>query len=487
MEQHTLAINASLLEPEREHTRIVQPREVTIDEAYDLAGGHGRYQALVALSITVSQISSMAYLFAIPLFQTFPVVHGCPGLNGTDICESAEQACKYENRWYDDARFNFVTEFDLLCSEYKASYLASAYPVGFLLGSLLFTSLSDMIGRLPVMVLGQGGMILSVLILFFFASYTNCLLCTGLCGFFSVASLYMGYAYSYDSNHSRYVTFYATYVGVVFAVGELLVAGIMWMQVPWRTLCKVYIIFSALYVVFPLFLSEAPRYFYSKGQVRAAERRFRSIARINGAEFPYPIQLKDTCDVSAQAVSLCDKLKLLTTRWVLVRLLLCSVMYFSCGFIYYGISLNVHKFKGNVYLNVAVNAVAEIAADITACILAYKVGPKIPLALSFLIACAAFVVQYFFTQDSLAMSSACLYLGKFGISGSFTLIYTMAGKLFPTAISATAIGILGIFERIAASLSPIIGNVPVMFSMITIGCALSSSIVAVVVAGKLKK
>eukprot|EP01022_Parablepharisma_sp_SALTPOND_P025707 TRINITY_DN603_c1_g1_i1.p1 TRINITY_DN603_c1_g1~~TRINITY_DN603_c1_g1_i1.p1 ORF type:complete len:562 (+),score=13.73 TRINITY_DN603_c1_g1_i1:219-1688(+) len=468
--EEPLPINVSFLTPPTSS----KPRELTIDEAYELTGGHGFYQVLVAASVAISQVSCMAFLFCIPLFQTFPVIKGCP--NG--ICESAAEACSSPTRYYEDIHFNFITEFDLVCEEFKASLISSAFPVGFIFGSLIFSSLADLLGRIPTILIGQAGMIFSVLVLVFFASYNVCLVCTGLCGFFSVASAYQGYTFSYDSNHSKYVPFYATYVGVVFALGELLVALVMWGQVRWRTMSAIFMIYAALYAIFPIILQEAPRYFYSKGKVKAAVKGFKFIARMNGKEIKESFTLNDNCKIATKAATVKETIKLLLTRWVLVRVLLSVFLFFSSGFIYYGLCLNVEKFEGNVYLNAVINAIAEVIADVTACMFANRVGVGKPLVAAFLLTAVALFSQYL-TEWSVVLSSIFLYLGKFGISGCLTLIFMLAGKLFPTSIIATIIGILGLFEKLGATLSPIVGNVQILLFLVAIGCAFTSSVIAI--------
>eukprot|EP01022_Parablepharisma_sp_SALTPOND_P021392 TRINITY_DN41_c2_g1_i1.p1 TRINITY_DN41_c2_g1~~TRINITY_DN41_c2_g1_i1.p1 ORF type:complete len:507 (+),score=33.66 TRINITY_DN41_c2_g1_i1:122-1642(+) len=465
-------INLSLLVPSES---VIKPKELTIDEAYDMTGGHGRYQLLVAISIAVSQISCMTFIFCLPLFQTFPVIRGCA--NG--ICEDVTEACNSPTRWYEDIHYNFITEFDLVCSEFKASLITSAFPVGFIIGSLILSSLSDMLGRIPTILIGQAGMIFSILVLVFFASYDVCLICTGICGFFSVPGAYQGYTISYDSNHSKYVTLYATYIGVIIAVGELCVALIMLAEIRWRTMCVIFMIYAALYAIFPLILQEAPRYFYSKGRVKAAVKGFKFIAKVNGKEIKERFTISDTSRISTKASSMKETISLIFTKWVLIRVALSIVIFFSSGFIYYGLCFNMQKFKGNVHINAIVAAIVEIAAVSTGGIFVNKLGLGRPLVSAFLLTAVSLIFQYF-TQWSVVLSSISLYVGKFGISAALTMIFMLAGKLFPTSIIATTIGILGFFEKMGATLSPIMGDIQVLLFVMAIACAFASSVIAFV-------
>lgn len=214
---------------------------VTVDEAYDLAGGHGRYQFLVALSAGIISITSMMYLFSVPLFLIFPEVRGCP----EGLCPTKEAACRVRYT-YADHSFNFVTEFDLLCSEFRGSLVATMFSVGFCAGILAFGTIGDTLGRLAAFTVGTLGTSLSILMLLLFPEYVVCLIASGLCGFFASGCFPQGLTYAYDSCHSKYVTFYATFMNTAFTVGELFVALFMWTGVSWRTMAIVKLQHSVL-------------------------------------------------------------------------------------------------------------------------------------------------------------------------------------------------------------------------------------------------
>eukprot|EP01022_Parablepharisma_sp_SALTPOND_P012390 TRINITY_DN158_c0_g1_i1.p1 TRINITY_DN158_c0_g1~~TRINITY_DN158_c0_g1_i1.p1 ORF type:complete len:501 (+),score=10.52 TRINITY_DN158_c0_g1_i1:329-1831(+) len=467
----TLPLNASLITPRK---------SITLDEGYTLTGGHGRYQVYVAISVGLTMICSMWYLYCVPIFLSFPTVYGCKD----GACKNFKEACKAPYYKYKDAHHNFITEFDLLCEEFTASLIPSAYPVGFLLGSLLFTSAADTFGRIPVLLLGQGGMGLSILVLIFFPSYNVCLVCTGICGFFSVACFFPSYSYAYDANHSSRVKMYAAFMAVSAAVGELMVALIMWFEISWRAMCGVFVALCFAYSVFPIILNEAPRYFYTKGHTKAARKAFMKIAKVNRVELESNFVVEDTAKTATKAGSFKDNLKLLFQRWVLLRILLCSFLFFTTGFVYYGISLNVEKFQGNLYLNAVLNAIAEIVADLTAFVFAHKIGLRKSLVAAFSIMTVGLSCQYASGESMLVLADLGLYIAKFGVSAGFTLVYTLAGELFPTAVISTAIGILGLCDRLGAMLSPIAGDIQEVFFLVAVASSIGSVIISFFAGGK---
>jgi len=453
---------------------------LTIDEAYDMAGGHGCYQYVVAIAVSLAVFTNIFYLFSIPLFLVFPVVLD---ENGKRF-EDSDTACASPYRYYQDPEFNYITEYDLLCNQFKASIIPSTFQIGFMIASLTLSNIIDRLGRIPILLLEQCGIVLSLSGLIFFNSYTTCIIFTGLCGFFSFFPLC--YTFAYDSNNSKYVGFYSSYIGITYAVGEILVVGVMWLGIKWRIACLVMIMLCILFLIFPWFIEESPRYKYSKGRLNAAIRTFERIAKFNGRVFTSDFTLKDESETSTKAVSFCEQLRLLCQGWIVIRLIICGFLFFTCGFIYYGFSLNVHKFIGNTYLNALFNGIAEIIGVSLAFILSKYKGIRIPLLLSYVITCFALIIQHW-QRDHQVITNSAMYVGKFSVSSSFTMVYMLGGELFPTAINSTCLALLALCESLGAILSPILGDYEIIFMIISIICSFVAAFAVVVLYYILRK
>ena len=135
-----------------------QPLELTVDDAYDMAGGHGRYQFLVAISVSIAVFTNLFYLFFIPLFLIHPEVLD---INGNPF-NSKDEACKASYRRYKERYFNFITEYDLLCDDMKASIISSVFQFGYILASLTISNVTDHVGRLPLFYVEQLGITVSL-------------------------------------------------------------------------------------------------------------------------------------------------------------------------------------------------------------------------------------------------------------------------------------------------------------------------------------
>ena len=148
-----------------------------------------------------------------------------------------DAACDGSYRRYEDKNYNFITEYDLVCDNMKSSIIASVFQFGYIVASLTLSNLSDRIGRRVIFIIEHIGIILSMAIMMIFSSYAMCIICTFCCGFFCF--LPICYTYAFDWNHSRHVAIYSTYVGIIYAVGEILVVAVMWFGSSWRIACGV--------------------------------------------------------------------------------------------------------------------------------------------------------------------------------------------------------------------------------------------------------
>ncbi len=451
-----------------EKRHLVSPVLVTMDEAYELAGGHGKYQLLVAVCSTITIISSMLYLFSIPMFLKFPKTSECTTDNGAEIpicnvtmteCYNSSLLYRYEN-----LRFNFVSEYDLICDDVKATLIASVFSIGACFGCLLFSALSDAIGRLPVLFIGEAGMIAGTCYLVFFSSYQVCIWATIATGFFALACGPPSFSFAYDSMHAKYIPLYSTYINAVFAVGEILVALVMWSQITWRTMCGLILCWHSMFFIMFFVLYESPRFLITKGRAEEAGRALEYIAQLNSASLPKPIHIKD---VAGPAGSSESTLKILLSPRMLCYLLVCSSLFLASGFVYFGISMSVQRLKGNLYVNVIINGVAEMVAVVLSGVAVKRYGNKGAVVGSLMITCVAVALQNTFDWN-VVISSCCLYVAKFGISAAFNIAYICSGELFPTSVKGTALGIGVLCGRVGGLVAPMVSLNPTLQATLSV-------------------
>ncbi len=447
-----------------------QPKTMTIDEAYDSIGRFGKYQIWVC----ISSLITMMYIFSVPLFLIFPPVNGCPA-GSSSVCQNSDDACAVNvTRSYPDPHFNYISEFDLTCNDIAATSIALAFVIGSLVGSFLFSTISDNFGRLRVLAIGQLGNIACLLTIVIAGNYEVTLVLSGLGGFLVAASGTPTYAFAYDSSHVETIKFHGTYINLTFAIGEIIIALLMWTGISWRTMCIFICFWSVLFFIIRAKLVEPPKFLLSKNRTEDATQNLKYIAKVNGKPLPDDFALATSATESGkQATSCWDIVKLLSEKTTLSRLVMCMLLYFSSGYIYYGISMNIQRYKGNIYANAALNGLVEVIAVFFSGITMGSWGVKFPFALSFGIA-GAFMLMLQLASDHPMATSVFVALGKFGISSCFNFVYVIVGEIFPTSIKNTALGLCLIADRIGSVLGPVVGLNPTVFqigsSLLCIAC-----------------
>eukprot|EP00105_Crassostrea_gigas_P042357 XP_019926505.1 PREDICTED: organic cation transporter protein-like [Crassostrea gigas] len=130
---------------------------------------------------------------------------------------------------------------------------------------------------------------------------------------------------------------------------------------------------------------------------------------------------------------------------------------FVISSIYYGLTLNIGKLGGNLYINFTVAAVMEFLGNLL-CLLMDKTGRKaMHLSLIFLTgaACLSSAIPVLFGNKSHNWIMVALSMvGKFGISGVYGEVFIYTGELFPTVVRSFVIAVCSFGGRIGSNSSP---------------------------------
>lgn len=264
-----------------------------------------------------------------------------------------------------------------------------------------------------------------------------------------------------------------------FSGGIALLAGIAYVFPTWRSLYIASSIPSILFVFLILpFISESPRWYLIRGQTDNAMKIMRAIAVTNGNSLPenvYVARDEETNDndwknneIRSKEVitgSVIDALKSPLTR---IRLILVVGINFTCSVVYYGLSLNVVNLETNLYINVLVNAVAEMPAFFLTAVLIDRFGRK-PLGVGTQWFSGIFCIAGSFMGSKGALKvvrMGCGVLGIFGMAGTYNLLFIYAMELFPTVVRNAALGCATQAAQLGAILAPFVvvlgGGIPFM-------------------------
>ncbi|KAL2496220.1 Organic cation/carnitine transporter 4 [Forsythia ovata] len=452
------------------------PEKICIDDMLQrYCGEFGFWQlrhfVLTSLAWALEAFHTMVMIFADrePAWQCSSA--GCSS--------EAKSVCQLEPgswEWIGGARSSTVAEFGLICGQkYKVGLVQSLFFGGCMIGAGVFGHLSDS-------KLGRKGSLLVVCIMNaifgcltamspYYWTYALLRLLTGfstggvgLCAFV-LATEPVGPTKRGIAGMS---TFY------FFSGGIAILSGIAYIFKSWRSLYIASSIPSVLFVVIILpFVSESPRWYLIRGKMNWAMNTMHRIAITNGKHLPDGTLL--ALDEEANSVtdkvhrdsktesesraaitgSLVDVLRLPLTR---IRLLLAVAINFLCSVVYYGLSLNVVNLGTNLYLNVLLNAVAEMPAFFLTAILLDKFGRK-PLAIgtqwfSGVFCIVGSLLKGYGTWKIFRM--VCGIMGIFGMAGTYNLLFVYTVELFPTVVRNAALGCATQAAQMGAILSPFV-------------------------------
>ncbi|KAL5713544.1 Organic cation/carnitine transporter 4 [Ranunculus cassubicifolius] len=387
--------------------------------------------------------------------------------------------------WVSGTGASTISEWGLICGDkYKVGLAQSGFFAGCLIGAGIFGHLSDSF-------LGRKGSLIIVCILNATFGLLTALSPTywvyavlrfltgfsvggvGLCGFV-LATEPVGPSMRGAVGMS---TFY------FFSTGIAVLAGLARIFQSWRELYIAASIPSIIYLVaFLPFICESPRWYLVRGKVDQAMKIMQKIAQGNGKYLPSGVLLSLDDDINeaissqkevsmnkgpmnkeAVGGSLVDVMRSPVTR---IRLLLVTAITFLCSVTYYGLSLNVVNLKTNIYVNVLINAVAEMPAFALTAVLLDKYGRK-PLAIGTLWFSGIFCVAGSLINPTgiwKVIRMVCGVLGIFGVAGTYNLLYIYTAELFPTVVRNAALGCATQAAQMGAILAPLVvvlgGGIP---------------------------
>ncbi len=166
-------------------------------------------------------------------------------------------------------------------------------------------------------------------------------------------------------------------------------------------------------------------------------------------------QSKDFLTNSDSAEKSKEMKKVLRSRIMLLRIANCFLVWMTCAFVYYGLSLNAVSLAGNKFLNFMFICAAEIPGYLFTILLSGRIGRKWTLSSSLFVCGLSCIGSQYIPVDGYSMVRLCLFfLGKAAITTSFTTLYVFTSEMFPTSLRNTLVLICSTIGRIGSMLAP---------------------------------
>lgn len=441
-------------------------------------GEFGKWQLkhfiLTSLAWALEAFHTMVMIFA-DREPDWKCVEGMECSAGGSVCDTAASSWQ----WIAGKDASTVSEWSLICGDkFKVGLVQALFFAGCMIGAGVFGHLSDSsLGRKGSLIVVCALNTIFGCLTAFSPNYWIYVLLRLLTGFstggvglcaFVLATEPIGPSKRGMAGMS---TFY------FFSSGIAILSGIAYTFQTWRTLYIVSSIPSILYIILVLpFISESPRWYLVRGRINEATTLMSTIASYNGKHLPDGVVLaldeevsnskKSTSDLEynlisyvenkdAQVGSIIDVIRYPVTR---IRLFLAIALNFLASVVYYGLSLNVTNLETNLYMNVLLNAVAEMPAFTITAVLLDRFGRK-PLTIGTMWFSGFFCLLGSFMGNVgvwKVIKLVCGVLGIFGMAGTYNLLFIYTSELFPTVVRNAALGSATQAAQMGAILAPFV-------------------------------
>lgn len=454
------------------------------DRVFDEVGDFGKAQMMIlAVLFYANWIPSMQTVIAIWTQDT--PNYSCQTEDGrltevfeercnrTTVAQCGVNGAVCANYTYDTTQYEstLVTEFDLVCENERINTaLKSLFYVGFVIGALICGFFADNYGRRTTLI----GVTIVGFLSDMLVSYTHSLyvygtfrVIAGSCGIMAgITGFCMMMEFTGRSWRTRIGIFNN---GLGFACGFTLAGVLAYFIRDWRTLhfamtCAYAPLLIGLYLI-----PESPRWLATNDRVDEAIAILEGMAKRNGkkcVELPWihNISIGTTNTVQYTMIDVFRQSRYMTKTTILLQL-----VWASCAWIGYGITLSCASLPGSSYVN---NAIIAFIPCPLFCITPWLLeNPKIGrrwTAFWLFMTSAMFCLGATITNEMIycikdqtdhplvLLNIAFAFLGRMMISGMFTMTWFWSAELFPTPIRGTGQGVTSAAARLATVSTPVI-------------------------------
>ncbi|XP_076822510.1 organic cation transporter protein-like isoform X1 [Clavelina lepadiformis] len=394
--------------------------------------------------------------------------------DGTLSCvNQSASTVKCDNGYhYDRSIFTetVVTEFNLICGDkYLNTVATSMYYVGFLIGSIVFGNFADAFGRKLCSLLTCVGFLGCMFGLAFSRSVALYIVLRTAIAAFGYGTTIGTFVYIMEIVGMKWRTFFGMFYQTFFALGYMIMGGIAYNWRDWHEITFVSTLLSLPFLLIALIIPESPRWLFIKKKDKQGIKVSKLLARINKVELTDEIWERakeaekqistDTSNATSVKYTSLDLFKTKATTLVTLNVMF---NWLVNSLVYYGVSLNAGALAGDLFVNNTLNGVMEIASYIICIIFMDRIGRRILLCASLLVAglgLLASVIVNVYADDNeslITLGVVFSFIGKVGISGSFAIIYNFTSELFPTVLRSNAVGVGSFAARIGGIVAPYI-------------------------------
>ncbi|XP_062951240.1 solute carrier family 22 member 20-like [Cynocephalus volans] len=384
-------------------------------------------------------------------------------LNGSSSLSLDTEAC-LDGWMYDQSivASSIVTEWDLVCEHKSLKSIAqSIFMVGHLVGATTFGILSDRYGRqkiLQVVALLVAAAGTSAAFAPTFPAY--CVL-RFLSGMALTGSILTNICLTMEWTPTQRRTLVNTYFAYMITVGQMVLSGLAFLIREWRWLQGTVSVSYMIILLYGWRLPESACWLITHNKLDAAVKNLKAVARFNGRKeqgrklTPEVVR----CHMQEKMATVKASLFLLDLfRTPELRRTTCciSVGWFSAGFSFYGLALDLQQFEFSIYWTQMLFAAIEVPANLLAALSTDYFGRRVTVVSLLLVAGCMIIANIFLPEDMKTFQLVLTLFGKGSLACCLTCLYLYTMELFPTEVRQMGMSV-GVFcTRLGALLSPLV-------------------------------
>jgi len=380
------------------------------------------------------------------------------------VNKSADTIPCDQGYYFDNSTFTetVVTEFNLVCDRSVYSSLStSLYYAGMLIGSLIFGPFCDKYGRRKTVLLCFTSSLGCILATAFSYNLTMYIIFRILLAIFSYGCNIGTLVYIMEIVGEDYRTVFGMMTSSFVSMSYMILSGYAYAWRNWHDMMIACCVTGVPFLCVGFFIPESPRWLFTNGRNEEGRKVVNLIEKVN------KVKLNEEDWIKAEVYrtekmpkgTAIDLFKLPKTRLITFNMMFA---WFVCSTVYYGLSLNAGALAGDIFLNNALNGALEIPALLISVYLLNKIGRKTTLSLAYFIAGFGLLIslislEFSDSKKSLeTVSRVFAFIGKAGVSASFSIVYNLVAELYPTVTRSNAVGISSVAARIGGFLAPFI-------------------------------
>ena len=384
--------------------------------------------------------------------------------------------CVFGNSYSLPVSSSVVSEFDLVCEDaYLAKLSQTLVIVGQGFGAVLITIVSDRLGRRPVLIAANLGLLVCGLVVAYAPNFLVFAIFKFIIGGFQQGVLTGNYTYNAELFNRDSRRLNAVINKLFWALGVMLLPLISYLckDLSWRSLQTVYCTLNITILLQIALMDESIRWLLANGKPNKAFKLIKKAARMNN------VQLEKVMDASAGSTVSSAKeasspsetnltavvlkkmtlLDILRIKRMLLNALTIWFAWFTVAISFFTIYLTSPNLAGDAYLNFFLISTMEIPP----CFFLYfsfnRYGRRITTAVFFLLVAMGLLTRGIFealTPDPVydVIILIATMVAMAGASGSFGCVFAYTPEMFPTNVRNQALGLSSCVCRIGGMLAP---------------------------------